>query len=522
MDLALIHKIIVMLIDAIGLWLAFWVLSANRKSKVNQMFFLMTIFILLWITLCYFSGTLIHNLELSLFLGRLAYGTTILFFIPFYFFSLSFVEKKERFLLLKILIPISSLILFLFSVFTDFMAVYMTPTKFGVVPILGQGKFIYFGFVLFVTLLVIIRLFKKYFKSLRKEKLKVQYFLVGLFIFIVANLIFNVILPFGQKIPQYYYIGNYSVVFLLGFTAYAIVKQELFEIKVVLTSLLVGLIAILLLINTLVSQTTFEYAWKGAIFVLFLVFGQMLIKNITGEVKRREEVEKISNAKSEFISIASHQLRAPLTAVKGYISMLVEGTYGNLPRKALMPMKNVYTSNERLLNLVENLLNVSRIESGRIEMNYKETSLEDLISSVIKEMKINAREKKIYLKFEKSKKPLPKINIDPQKIRQVVLNLIDNAIHYTKKGGIIIKIKIQDSKYQIQIIDTGEGMTKEELGKVFQSFSRGTAGNRFWTEGAGLGLYIARKFVEMHKGKIWAESKGRSKGSQFYVELPAK
>ncbi len=122
---------------------------------------------------------------------------------------------------------------------------------------------------------------------------------------------------------------------------------------------------------------------------------------------------------------------------------------------------------------------------------------------------------------------MEKINIDPEKIRQVILNLIDNAIRYTKKGGITIKLKVKKQKSKvdsilIKISDTGEGMTKEEMEKIFQSFSRGSAGNRLWTEGAGLGLYIACQFVEMHKGRIWAESKGRGEGAQFYVELPVR
>jgi len=171
-------------------------------------------------------------------------------------------------------------------------------------------------------------------------------------------------------------------------------------------------------------------------------------------------------------------------------------------------------------------------------MNYQKTSLEDLISSVVKEMRVKARKKKIYLRFERgfkqniatgqTKQALPKINIDPEKIRQVILNLIDNAIHYTNKGGITIKLQTSksrfqtNSKVQIQISDTGEGMSKQDLEKIFESFSRGAAGRQLWTRGAGLGLYIARRFVEMHNGRIWAESKGKGKGSTFYVELPMK
>ncbi len=232
-----------------------------------------------------------------------------------------------------------------------------------------------------------------------------------------------------------------------------------------------------------------------------------------------EELQKLDKAKSEFVSIASHQLRTPLTAIKGYISMMLEKTYGKPPEKMEVPLKNIYLSNERLIKLVNDLLNVSRIEAGRIELKIEKTSLEEVISSIAEELKNEIKNRNLYLKFEKPQKPLPKISVDPDKIRQAIMNIIDNAIRYTNRGGIAVKTQILNTKYQIQISDTGEGMTKEEISHLFESFSRGTAGTRFWTEGAGLGLYVAKKFVEMHNGKIWAESPGRGKGSTFYIEL---
>lgn len=253
-------------------------------------------------------------------------------------------------------------------------------------------------------------------------------------------------------------------------------------------------------------------------------FGQKMEKEVkerTKDLKEAyEELKVLDKAKSEFVSIASHQLRTPLTAVKGYISMMMEKSYGKPPEKMVKPLSNIYASNERLIKLVNDLLNISRIESGRTEMKYEEFSLEEIITSLVEELKSLTLEKNIYLKFEKPEKPLSKILADKDKIRQVILNVIDNAIRYTEKGGVTIEIKILDKKYQIKISDTGEGMTKEEISNLFESFSRGTAGTRFWTEGAGLGLYIAKKFVEMHKGEIWAESKGKNKGSTFIIELP--
>jgi signal transduction histidine kinase len=184
-------------------------------------------------------------------------------------------------------------------------------------------------------------------------------------------------------------------------------------------------------------------------------------------------------------------------------------------------------------------LDISRIEAGKMEFEPQETQVEGIIDSVVQELKITAEQKKLYLRYEKPETPLPKLMLDIDKMRQVFLNILHNAIKYTKEGGITIKVKSQNSKTEpigargemrtkfsasvkIAISDTGEGMTKEDLVKIFQSFSRGTVDTTTYTEGAGLGLYIARKFVEMHQGRIWAESEGKSKGSTFYVELPAK
>jgi len=196
------------------------------------------------------------------------------------------------------------------------------------------------------------------------------------------------------------------------------------------------------------------------------------VEEQTRELKMAlESLKKLDEAKSEFISIASHQLRTPLTAIKGYISMILEGSYGKIVEKARTPMENVYKSNERLIDLVNNLLSISRIESGKMEFEPEEASIEEVIDGVVFDMKINAEKKELYLKWEKCEPALPRILLDKDKMRQVILNLVDNAIKYTKKGGITIKCQTSNDKLQIVISDTGGGMTKEELAKIFESFS---------------------------------------------------
>ena len=532
-DLSLINQFFVILIVTLDLWLGVWVYFANRKDKINQSFFLMTIFLSLWIIFCYF-GNISTQPKMGLFLAKLAYGAVALFFIPFYFFFSFFLKEEKRFLMLNKLVLGIFMFLFLFTISTNLMAKDMEFTKWGAIPVLGMGKFFYFSVIFFLALFITSRLFLNYFGSPPKKRLKLQYFLVGLSIFVFTNLIFNVILPFGQKIPQYYYIGNYSAIFLLGFTAYAIVKRELFEIKVVLTSLLVGLIAILLLLDALVltENVTFQLL-KGAILIIFLYFGYLLIQSVMREIHYRErlqkankQLKKLDRAKSEFISIASHQLRTPLSVVKGYVSMLSEGTYGSLPPRTKKPVDNVYRANERLIKLVNDLLSLSRIESGKIEIKLEKACLQEIISNLAEDLKTQAHSKNIYLRFDKPKTSLPNILIDEAKIKEVISNLIDNAIKYTAKGGVTITLRKQkfgkQEKAVIEIKDTGLGMTKKEISKIFQSFSRGTAGVKLYTGGAGLGLYIAKKFANMHGGNIKAMSEGKGKGSTFYIELPIK
>lgn len=235
-----------------------------------------------------------------------------------------------------------------------------------------------------------------------------------------------------------------------------------------------------------------------------------------------KELQRVDKAKSEFISVASHQLRTPLTAIKGYISMLLEDDYGQLPKTMKSPVTNIYISNERLIKLVNSLLDISRLEAGRIKFESSPTDMAELLADVVRDFRLEAMNKKIKLVFQKPKNAIPKIIIDQQKIRQVISNLVDNAIKYTSYGGVSVKIKDEAGKLVITVADSGEGMSQEEIGKLFQSFSRAEAGKRLFVEGTGLGLYIAKKFILMHGGRIWAESPGKGKGSIFYVELPIK
>jgi len=382
--------------------------------------------------------------------------------------------------------------------------------------------FIFYWIYIFgILAFILYTLISSYYKTEGIKKIQISYVLIGTILYISTVLMVSFILPlFGDF--ELTALDSPASFFLIIFTALAITRYHLFEVRILLTELLVGVVGVILLIDLLSSRGLSTIALKTGIFIAFGYLGYLLIKSVIIEIQRRQEIEKIDRAKSEFISIASHQLRTPLTAVKGYISMVLEGTYGQIAEKLSKPLENVYQSNERLIRLVNDLLNLSRLDAGKIEFSPEPTSLEEMVSGIIEELRINAEKKGLYMKMIKPSEPLPKIMVDQDKLRQVILNIIDNAIKYTKEGGITLELKKLDGEEEIKVSDTGEGMDEKELDSLFQMFSRATAGTQLYTEGAGLGLYVARQFVEMHGGEIWAESPGKGKGSTFIIQLPIR
>ncbi|MBU4432573.1 GAF domain-containing sensor histidine kinase, partial [Patescibacteria group bacterium] len=237
-------------------------------------------------------------------------------------------------------------------------------------------------------------------------------------------------------------------------------------------------------------------------------------------IEANEKLRQLDQAKSEFISIASHQLRTPLSIIKGYISMILEGNFGVLTPGEKDSLEKVYKSNERIIDLVENLLNVSRIESGRLQFTFEEKQLQDLVASVYDELSINAKEKKLKFEFIKSVAKLPLVNLDETKMRQVIMNLIDNSIKYTSSGKVVVSLKKQKDNILFCVSDSGVGIKSDDLPNLFKKFSRGSGSSLINANGTGLGLFVAKKMIEAHRGRIWAESAGKGVGSRFYFEVP--
>jgi PAS domain S-box-containing protein len=253
-----------------------------------------------------------------------------------------------------------------------------------------------------------------------------------------------------------------------------------------------------------------------AISVGKIIVGHLVILH---DITREKLIEKM---KTEFVSLAAHQLRTPLSAVKWTIKIFLEGDLGKLNKEQKEFLKDAYDANERMIILINNLLNITRIEEGRYIYEPILINMKDLVQEIVDSHKAKARKEKIEVKFNYPKRKLGKINVDIEKMTMVLVNLLNNAIRYTPSGGKII-VSLSQTKKEVcfSIEDTGIGIPKNQHKRVFTKFFRATNAIRKETEGTGLGLYIAKNIVEAHKGKIWFESK-ENKGSIFYISLPIK
>jgi len=235
---------------------------------------------------------------------------------------------------------------------------------------------------------------------------------------------------------------------------------------------------------------------------------------VFSDITKEKEVDKM---KSEFISITSHQLRTPLSSMKWFLEMLVNGDLGAMTEKQASVVLDIYNSNERIIMLVNDLLDVSRMESGKVVLEPTPTNLADFIKSMLPEVNQNFVKRKQTFEFVKPD-TLPRIAIDPKLIWQALANLLTNASKYTPEGGKIkLRLALDAKNILIEVSDNGFGIPEFQKNRIFEKFFR--ADNTAKQEGTGLGLYIVKEIIEASGGIIWFESM-EGKGTTFSFTLP--
>ena len=363
------------------------------------------------------------------------------------------------------------------------------------------------------------------------ERKQFSFVLAGALLTFALHIIFNFIFPALLDNARYIPLGAVFIFPFIAFTAYAIFKHGLLNVKVIATEILTFVLAIISLFEILLSNNFGELVFRIIVFSLVLIASIFLNRSVRREIEQREELQKLteelqaantklvelSRFKTQLLSLASHQIKSPLAAIKGFISILLEGLYGPISDKVRETLGKMKKSSDELIALIDTLLDLRRVEEGRLEYEFAPVDLNGLVGEVVEGLRPLAAEKKIELNFTAALGALT-ISADREKLKQVIQNLVDNAIKYTPSGAVKVETASQSGTAIVSVKDSGLGIDKNLIPYLFEEFVRDERVKKS-IRGTGLGLYIARRIVEAHKGKIWAESGGEGKGSSFYIAL---
>jgi len=525
-----------------SLFLAFLVYFKAHKNILSKIFLAFSISFCLWLIadlltwvsndyyLIYSTWSPVDHIE------------TVMYIIGLYF-VLVFINKKDLSRLSKFFLFLASLFPFLITITKNSVLSFNHSLceASNNVLLLDYRFFI----EILVVLIILINIIKLIFNNIEINKKSSLFILSSMFLFLT---VFGVT-SYLSAITVYYELNLYALfvipVFLMAIT-YSIFSLDIFNIKIVSTYFIVFGLIILNASQLIFITSTTNILLTLLTIILSIILSIILFKNLKKESDQRVKIEKLSKdleqsrwkiektnldleiandklkgldkLKTEFVSLASHQLRSPLTAIKGYTSMLLEGDYGEINKEAKETIERVMQSSNNLTLVVEDLLNVSKIESGGMKYEIIKFDFSDLVRDTVKDLSITAEKRGLKLTSSIPDDQKYFVNGDKEKLRQILINLIDNSIKYTKEGSIVTSLVEKSGKIILSIKDTGVGISKEAIKGLFQKFSRGD-GAKLNSSGSGLGLYLVKEIVEAHKGRVWIESEGIGKGSTFFVEL---
>lgn len=505
----------------------------DRKSFTNRIFIVHSLIATIWALVNYQS--VIAGLPTAIYWIRLVIFFASLHVILFYIFiknfpNTNFVFKKREVMLIVIIVCILAFLTLTPFVFNHAV---LDPSSNSIVPVPG-------ALIPFFAITLVALVLTSYYTLIRRllshdEQNKTQLKLIGLGLSITYALLIGLVFLRVILFKDSTFVPYSSLFILPTFigVAYGIMRYKVFNIKVIATEIIIFILLVLSLVN-LITATNALTKTIGVMGVGFtLVTGVLLVRSVLREVKQREELEVLSKqlseaneqlkqldkARAEFISIASHQLRTPPATIKWYLGAILTGDFGALSDELKAAIERTNVTNNAQIHTIDDLLNASRIERGKLEFFFEKAKLEPIVLSLVEQLRPLAEMKKLKLEYTPPAAAMPDILLDQEKVRQVINNMIDNAIKYSKQGSIVVNLKQDQDNLVVSVKDNGKGIAPDEITSLFDKYSRGHDSVTHAT-GLGLGMYVAKVIVEQHHGKIWAESPGVGQGATFLFSLP--
>jgi signal transduction histidine kinase len=518
----------------ISLFLGFQILISNPKELANRVLFITTVFFATWV---YFNLILWASPtpEMVVFFWSLIVPVELMMYLSavylVYLFSHGQVDMPtwQKICFSLLLVPI-----LLFA--------HTSLNVIGLSPDCDTGAFEgiviqYMYFVEILLILVVIFLTITGIKRLHKKTERRQLLFVGLstFIFLAFFTAGNLTLFFDLG-PFYEQYKLFGMPVFAALVSYSIIKYRAFHTKTLITEVLIS--ALWILMFSMLLFRDMSYA-RPIIFITVVIFGFIgivLSRIMRRELEQKAEIERLAlgleranerlqvldKQKSEFVSIASHQLRSPLTAIRGYVSMMTEGSFGKLPDKATEALGRIQESTVFMASSIDDFLEVSRIESGNMKYDYKDMNFKEQAEHIVDDLRTDALHRGLLLMFRSDMNGTGLVHADAGKTQQILHNLINNALKYTPKGSVTVYAHddIKNKKMFVDIIDTGLGLSPENLQKLFGKFARAKVASSANIMGTGLGLFVAREMARAMGGDITVTSDGEGFGSTFTIVLP--
>lgn len=505
----------------------------NPKSTISKLFLLFAILFSSWIFLDLILWATNEPSVVMFSWSMQVLFEPLIYVVAFYLFHVYFKNKIPS-LAINVVTLVILLPIFIFL-----------PTKLNLEALIlsyceaSEGYlalyYSYFVNSVFILMIIITAVSSIYKIKKHKERLSAIYFTFGLVTFLAAFTSGNIISSFTDDwtLSQY---GLFGMPVFASIIAYSIVKFKAFSSKLIGANVLIVILLFLVGSLLFVVKSTTSLIVVSLTLLVTSVSGSLLYLSIKKEVKQREEIEKLAvnlerandrlrvldKQKSEFVSIASHQLRSPLTAIRGYVSLIEEGNFGQIPDQMREALRRISESGKFMAVSIDDFLNVSRIESGNMKYEYKDVNLKEQAEHVVEDLRSDAIKRGLLLLFKSDLKGKGIVYADFGKTQQIIHNLMNNALKYTRKGTVTVYVHDDTVKnlIHVEFIDTGIGMSKDTLQKLFGKFARAKVASSANIMGTGLGLFVAREMARAMKGDITAYSDGEGQGSRFVFTMP--
>ena len=444
-------------------------------------------------------------------------------FIRSYFFEQNI--KQSNFI-----IALSWVGLFFWSIsFTDLIIISVGITELsnyytGVTLELGKLYNFLLIYYLFNFTYIILTMIRGYVLVNEKIKEQLRIFFLGIISFTLLGLVTNLILP-RLGIFSYNNLGPVFSLIMISLMSYVILRHRLLNVKVVATQIFIFVLWLFLLIKLILSRNYQDVILNTVVLIASILIGILLIRSVYKEIilrerseKLAEDLERANEEQGNLIYFITHQVKGFLTKTRNIFSLMLEGDYGPVPPEMLPAIKEGFASDSRGASMVQQVLDASNIKKGTMTYTMVEFDFKNLVQKIYSELEQTGKEKGLDMRLDIQGENFV-VNGDELQLKQVVKNLIDNAIRYTLKGSVHILLKKQDNSIVFSVADTGVGMTDDDKTRLFTAGGRGKDSRKTNVDSTGFGLFIVKRIVEAHKGTVTADSAGSGKGSVFRVVL---